>query len=100
MKCGCSIGIFLNSAHLVSRSVSEGPFDFEITRVDCTIFVMLLDQITVKVSSKVIIYSNLIVQCTRIPNYLALLFWKIQRNLVITTMFVTKGFAVKSNLLL
>ena len=22
--------------YLISRSVSEGPFDFEITRVDCT----------------------------------------------------------------
>ena len=40
MKFGCSIGIFLNSAHLICRSTdisqcSEGPFDFEITRVDC-----------------------------------------------------------------
>ena len=40
MKFGCSFGIFLNSAHLICRStviscVSAGPFDFEITRVDC-----------------------------------------------------------------
>ena len=40
VKFDCSIGIFLNSANLIvevriSRSVSEGPFDFEITRVDC-----------------------------------------------------------------
>ena len=26
MKCGCSIGIFLNSANLICRSVSEGPW--------------------------------------------------------------------------
>ena len=43
MKLGCSVGIFLNSANLIcqvriSRSVSEGPFDFEITRVDCMCF--------------------------------------------------------------
>ena len=37
MKFGCSIAIFLNSAHLICRSVSEGLFDFEITRVDCSI---------------------------------------------------------------
>ena len=37
----CSIGIFLNTAHLICRSTdiskcSEFPFDFEITRVDCS----------------------------------------------------------------
>ena len=40
MKVGCSFGIFLNSANLISRSVSESPFDLEITRVTvlvCTI---------------------------------------------------------------
>ena len=54
VKFGYSIGIFLHSANLIcrstdifvpfstiplpvriSRSVSDGPFDFEITRVDC-----------------------------------------------------------------
>ena len=42
---GCLIGSFLNSANLIchvevriSRCVSEGPFDFEITRVDCIIY--------------------------------------------------------------
>ena len=35
MKVGCSIGIFLNLANRICRSVSEGPFDFEITRVNC-----------------------------------------------------------------
>ena len=40
MKLGCSICIFLSSANLIevqiSQRVSEGPFDFEITRVDST----------------------------------------------------------------
>ena len=35
MKFRCSICILINSENLISRSVSEGPFDFEITRVDC-----------------------------------------------------------------
>ena len=41
MIFGCSTDIFLNSANLICRSTdiskcfSEGPFDFEITRVDC-----------------------------------------------------------------
>ena len=41
VKCGCSIYLFLlHSANLIcrgriSRSISESPFDFEITRVDC-----------------------------------------------------------------
>ena len=42
VKFSSSIGIFLNSANLICRSTdiskcSEGPFDFEITRVDCII---------------------------------------------------------------
>ena len=41
MKFDCAICIFLNSENLIcrstdSRSVSEGPFNFEITRVDCS----------------------------------------------------------------
>ena len=40
MKFGCAICICLNSENLIcrvrtSRNVSEGPFNFEITRVDC-----------------------------------------------------------------
>ena len=40
VKFGCLIGIFLDYANLICRStdipsVSEGPFDFEITRVNC-----------------------------------------------------------------
>ena len=42
MKFGCAICIFLNSEKLIfvevqiSRNISEGPFNFKITRVDCT----------------------------------------------------------------
>ena len=45
MKFGCAICIFLNSENLIcrstdiSRSVSVGPFNFEITRVDCIVTV-------------------------------------------------------------
>ena len=40
MKFGCAICIFLNSENLICRSTdiskcSEGPFNFEITRLDC-----------------------------------------------------------------
>ena len=43
MKFGNSIGIFLNSANLICRSTniskfSDGPFDFEITRVNCILY--------------------------------------------------------------
>ena len=43
VKFGCVICIFLNSENLIvevriSRSVSEGPFEFEITRVDCNLY--------------------------------------------------------------
>ena len=42
MRFGCSFGIFLNSAHLICRCTDiskcfSGPFDFEITRVDCIV---------------------------------------------------------------
>ena len=41
MKFGCSNIFFLNTINLICRStdissVFEGPFDFEITRVDCS----------------------------------------------------------------
>ena len=44
-QIGSSIGIFLNSANLIvdvriSRSVSEGPFDFEISRAYCNYFII------------------------------------------------------------
>ena len=44
VKFGNSICIFLNSANMLSRSVSEGnfDFDFEITIVDCIWFYSIL----------------------------------------------------------
>ena len=41
VKFGCSTNFSLNTENLIyvevriSRNVSEGPFDFEITRVNC-----------------------------------------------------------------
>ena len=48
MKFGSSVGIFLSSVNLICRSTdiskcSEGPFDFEITRVDCILYMPLID---------------------------------------------------------
>ena len=48
VKFGYSIGIFLSSAYLIcrsmdiiSQSVSEGPLDFEIATVNCTLISIL-----------------------------------------------------------
>ena len=50
VKFGCSICIFLNAANLkcqvrISHSVPEGPFDFEITRIDCIHILLSIDML-------------------------------------------------------
>ena len=53
MKFGCAICIFLNSENSyvevrISRSVSEGPFNLKISRVDCTFFLQVFWQRLIK----------------------------------------------------
>ena len=54
MKCGGSIYFFLYSANLIriSRSISESPLDFEITRVYCiTVFIYVTNIFAVAVTT-------------------------------------------------
>ena len=67
MEFGSLIGIFLNSANLIcrsmdiSRSVLEGPFDFEITRVDCTLLQVVTSLCLYKHTGRAIVPSPALV---------------------------------------